>query len=182
MARNQKALTGKALAQSVGVSPSLISKIEHDVVSPSLALLRKISAQLQIPLPDLVDIDPKPESSSSSLEELGKACVVRSDQRRLLHFPDSNLTYQLLTPTLQGMAEFVWVELEPNAGFEQMHRRVGEEYSLVLEGTLHVYIEDEEYVLHKGDCIIFDNSLSHRYKNEGHEKVVWVYVGIPPTL
>jgi uncharacterized cupin superfamily protein len=109
--------------------------------------------------------------------------VVRVNERRLLHLPDPPFTYQLLTPSLQGLAEFVWVELEPGEGGSQsIHHERGEEYSLVLEGTLHVYVEDKVYELHQGDCIVFDARLSHCYKNESQEKAVWVYAAVPPSL
>jgi transcriptional regulator with XRE-family HTH domain len=182
IARIERNLTGKTLAERVGVSPSLISKIENDITTPSFEVLRRISVELQMPMGDLVDNDPITISSSTTPALAGNVFVVRENQRRLLYIPDSDFTYQLLTPTLQGLAEFVWVELKPGGDLGQLHCEEGEEYTLVLQGTLNVYIEDKVYVLHQGDTIIFDNRLAHGYKNEGTEKVIFVYVGIPPSL
>lgn len=182
LARIERNLTGKVLANRIGVSPSLISKIENDITQPSFEVLRRISVELQKSLGDLSEEEPLPPAVASTSAITGKVFVVRENQRRKLYIPDSNFTYQLLTPTLQGMAEFVWVELQPGGDLGQMHREEGEEYTLILQGTLHVFIEGNTYILNKGDCIIFDNRLSHGYKNQGQDKVIFVYVGIPPSL
>jgi mannose-6-phosphate isomerase-like protein (cupin superfamily) len=97
------------------------------------------------------------------------------------------MTYQILTPDLQGKAEFVWLETEPGeGGVEFFSHERGEECILILEGVLHVFIqvenEDRIFVLNKGDCLTFDARLPHRYANEGAEKAVWVYIAVPPAL
>jgi quercetin dioxygenase-like cupin family protein len=38
---------------------------------------------------------------------------------------------------------------------------------LVLDGTLRVWLEDEEYVLEEGDSIAFDSSIPHAIENPG---------------
>jgi transcriptional regulator with XRE-family HTH domain len=184
LARIRQDLTVTALAERVGVSPSMISKIEHDVTNPSLDLLRKISMELHIAVGDLVAPDvegaaPAPANGRRS----GYVGVVRADERKLLRLASSGILYQVLTPDLQGAAEFVWVELEPgDQGHESIRHQEGEEIVLVLEGTLHVSLAEETVVLQAGDCLTFDATLQHCYANESDEKVTWVYIAVPPTL
>jgi uncharacterized cupin superfamily protein len=93
------------------------------------------------------------------------------------------MTYQILTPDRQGDMEFVLLEVEPGeGGLEFFAHEKGEESIFVMEGVLHVYIEDNVFVLHKGDCLTFDARLPHRYANEGTEKAVWTYIAVPPAL
>jgi DNA-binding XRE family transcriptional regulator/quercetin dioxygenase-like cupin family protein len=184
LARVRKDLTVTALAEQVGVSPSMISKIEHDVTNPSLDLLRKIAMELHIAVGDLVAPDEASADPSSADGRCpGYVGLVRADERKLLRLPGSGILYQVLTPDLQGAAEFVWVELEPgDQGHQPIQHQQGEEVVLVLEGTLHVYLEEDVYVLNAEDCITFDATLRHYYANESDRKVTWVYIAVPPTL
>ena len=181
--RIQKGLSAKALAERVGVSPSLISKVEHDVTSSSHDTLRAIAVELHVSLSDLVG----PELGHAALlgkdQRAGRVAVVRSNERKLLRLPRSGMTYQVLTPDLQGAFEFVCLEIEPGEGGTQLFAHdSGEECILVLEGVLHVHFESRLIVLNQGDCLTFDAKLSHRYANEGDEKTVWVYIAAPPTM
>jgi len=181
--RIHRGLTAKALAEKVGVSPSMISKIEHDTVNPSHDTLRRIAIELHVSLSDLVDPERDYGAPETTGRHDGRVSVVRQDQRKLLWLPRSGMTYQILSPDLQGAAELVWLESEPGEGGSEFfaHER-GEECFLVLEGVLHVYIEDKVVILDKGDCLTFDARLPHRYANEGTEKVVAIYIAVPPAL
>ncbi len=161
----------------------MMSKIEHDVTRPSHDVLRKIAAALHVSLSDLVDPKPERVPAVEYGQIDGRISLVKPHERKLLHLPSSGMTYQILTPDLQGAAEFVWLEIEPGeGGVELFAHEKGEECILVLEGILHVYVEDEIFVLNKGDCLTFDARLRHRYANKGIEKVVWVYIAVPPAL
>lgn len=176
-------LSAKALAERVGVSPSLISKIENDVTRSSHDTLRAIAVQLHVSLSDLVDPQSDRATLSRGLERAGRVSVVRANERKFLRLPRSGMTYQILTPDLQGQAEFVWVETEPGEGGVRFFAHdSGEECILLLKGVLHVYIESGVTILGEGDCLTFDARLPHRYANEGTETAVWVYIAVPPTL
>jgi transcriptional regulator with XRE-family HTH domain len=179
----EQGLTARMLAERVGVSPSLISKIEHDVTRSSHDTLRAIAVELHVSLGDLIDTEFDRATLKRGAQRPGRISVVRSNERKLLHLDRSGMTYQILTPDLQGAAEFVWLETEPGeGGIRFLAHDSGEECILVLEGVLHVYIEDSVTILNKGDCLTFDARLPHRYANEGDEKAVWVYIAVPPTL
>jgi transcriptional regulator with XRE-family HTH domain len=187
--RVQRGMTAKSLAEATEVSPSMISKIENDVANPSYDLLRSIAAALNTSLSSLVEPQPgqlvpeeQPAPEKSGHRD-GQIVVVRPQERKVLHLPSSGLTYQILTPDLQGDMEMGWVEMEPGMiGKASFAHQTGEECILVLEGSLNVYIEEELFALQRGDCLTFDCRLSHRYANEGAEKTVWVYVAVPPVL
>jgi hypothetical protein len=161
----------------------MISKIEHDVAMPSHDVLRKIAVELHVSLSDLVDPGPDRFAPVESRRRDGMISLVRPHERKLLHLPGSGMTYQILTPDLRGAADLVWQEMDPGEGGTGHYAHTsGEEYILLLEGILHVFIGDQTFVLHKGDCLTFDARLPHRYANEGEEKAVWVYIAVPAAL
>ena len=50
--REQNGISGKALAEKIGLVPSQINKIEHGVTKPSIDSLERICAALNISLSD----------------------------------------------------------------------------------------------------------------------------------
>jgi transcriptional regulator with XRE-family HTH domain len=179
--RIQRGMTAKELAEKVGVSPSMISKIEHGVVNPSHDTFRNIALELHVSMQDLIDPQRNPVKTAG-LE--GRISVVRKDERKILQHPQTGSTYQILTPDLQGAAEFVWVESDGESDEieRELHGHGGEESMLILQGVLHIHFEDRVVVLNEGDCITFDGRLPHRYVQPGPGKVVSLFVTVPPSL
>ena len=181
--RIKNRLSAKALAERINVSPSLISKIETGAMNPSVDVLRKIVAQLGLTMVDLMDSEPAKNASVPGRRARGQVSVVRANERKLLHMPLRGITFQMLTPNVQGPVEFLWVEMEPGEGRNESYAHLkGMECVLVLEGVLTLEVENELYTLNRGDCVTFDATQLHRYRNEGTEKAVWLGVAIPPTL
>jgi transcriptional regulator with XRE-family HTH domain len=181
--RLKKQISAKALAEKINVSPSLISKIESGATNPSMDVLRKIVMQLNVTMAELMESEPAQEVSPVGRRERGHVSVVRVHERKLLRLPQRGITYQMLTPDTQGLAEFMWVELEPGeGGTELFAHKKGEESVLVLRGALCVYVGSNIYTLNEGDCVTFDATQPHMYRNEGAEKATWLYLAVPPTL
>jgi transcriptional regulator with XRE-family HTH domain len=174
-------MPARVLAERVGVSPSTISKIENDLLSPSLDLLRKIVAELDVSYRELlVEPDEAPSSSAGGGEPM---TLVKADERKTLHIPARGPVFEMLTPNVQGPYEFVWIEQEPGEGGDELFsHETGVESVLVLEGVLQVTVAESVTVLEAGDCLTFDATLPHQYQAQGQEKAVWVYVAAPPSL
>jgi len=171
--RMKHRMSAKALAEKINVSPSLISKIEKGTTNPSIEVLRKIVAQLNVRMADLMESETPQTAGAQARRERGHASVVRAHERKLLRLPQRGITYQMLTPDAQGSTEFLWVEMEPGEGGEAFYAHLrGEECALVLQGVLSVYVGNDRYTLNAGDCVTFDATQLHRYRNEGAEKAV----------
>jgi transcriptional regulator with XRE-family HTH domain len=169
--RTLRGLTSSGLAQAAGVSRGLISQIELDRANPSIDTLRKIAAALDSPIAAFFD-----EKSPTGM-------VVRRDERKTLRVPRSGLTYELLTPDLNRQIEFILIELEPGeGGSRNRFGHPGEEAALILEGEVHVWIGEEEYVLEAGDSISFNSGVPHRVANLGKKKAVLVSAITPPSF
>ncbi|MDQ1276724.1 MAG: hypothetical protein QG610_2302, partial [Euryarchaeota archaeon] len=63
-------------------------------------------------------------------------------------------------------AEFfiVTVEPKPEGAKPDTNAHPGQEFNYVLEGSLKVYIHNNEIVLNEGDSIYFDSNYQHAMK------------------
>jgi transcriptional regulator with XRE-family HTH domain len=185
--RHQQGLTSRQLAKRAGVSASMISQLENGHIDASVVTLRRIAASLDVPIADFFldrNDDETTEETRQAEEPESLARIVRADQRKRLQIPQSNFTFELLSPDLQGSIEFVWFELEPGQPQEESmaHRVGGEEYVLVLQGTMHLVICDQVFVLTEGDSCVFDPGLPHRTENRGSEKLIQISAITPPSF
>lgn len=178
--RTERGMRGKELAATAGVSPSLISQIENNVTTPSIDVLRRIAAALQVSIGDF--FNEEGESVPNNRTSANRPLVVRVNARKKLILPKSNWIYELLTPDLQGRLELLWLEIGPGAGQEEFSIHEGEEANVVIKGRVHIWVEDEEYVLEEGDAITFESSRPHRTVNLGSETAIVVSAITPPSF
>src|ERR1700759_258486 len=66
--RQEAGMSLRALAREVGVSPSLISQIEHGKATPSVATLYAIVSELEISLDELFFDNPRGAAANSAPE------------------------------------------------------------------------------------------------------------------
>jgi len=178
--RAGRRLTAATLARRCGVSRSLVSQIETGRISPSLDVVRRLAAALDVPIAALFGPRDGPPGDAAPG---ARPAVVRRDERKGLRLPRSRITYELLSPNLRGRLQVQWVELAPGEqapeeGF--VHR--GEECYVVLEGRVRFRVAGEEYVLNAGDALTFDSSLPHGASNDGPGTAVALAAMTPPSF
>ena len=181
--RNERDMKGKELATAAGVSPSLISQIEHGTTTPSIDVLRRIASALQVHVGEFFSDRNDTLFQTARPSEVERSLVVRANARKKLMLPTSNLVYELLTPDLQGSLELLWIEIGPGLPFPSkpsVHQ--GEEADIVIEGRVHIWVDDEEYVLEEGDSITFESSRSHRTANLDGEPAIVICAITPPSF
>jgi len=179
--RIERDIRGKELAAAAGVSASLISQIENNVTTPSIDVLRRIAAALQVPIGDFFNEGDK--GASNGRTSANRPLVVRANARKKLILPKSNWAYELLTPDLQGSLELLWIEIGPGRSVpEEPSIHEGEEANVVLKGRVHIWVENEEYVLEEGDAITFDSSRPHRTANLDGETATIISAITPPSF
>jgi transcriptional regulator with XRE-family HTH domain len=171
--RKERKLTLEGLGKRAGVSIGLLSQIERGHGNPSFNTLADLAHALEVPIGRLLH--------NSDLQ----SPVVRAGERRTLdlHEPDSQAVHQLLTPSLRGPLEALWVEVPPGHDTsETPYVHEGVEFGLVLQGTHEVTVDGQVHVLEAGDSITFQSTLPHSYRNIGDERVIAVWVVTPPTF
>jgi transcriptional regulator with XRE-family HTH domain len=168
--------TVKELASAAGVSSGLISEIENGQGNPSFRSLYRISQALGLRVGDL--LSPQSEQQHTAAE------VVRRDQRKLLRLGENGLTWQLLTPNLQGRLEVLRTSIPPGFTNEEApFQHEGEECVLLLTGTqLHVTVAGELFTLEEGDAITYDSRHVHWWSNPTETAASVVGVVTPPSF
>lgn len=159
----------KELSEKTGLSSGFISQIEHGLSEPSITSLRNIAEVLGVPvfyfLLDDNDVNP----------------VVKKDQRRILKFAKSNLTFELLSPDLNHQMEMHIAKIKPGKStFEENEFHYGEEIIHIISGNMWILVGSEEYLLEEGDTIQFDSSKPHKMMNSGQAELKYLSVTTPP--
>lgn len=172
--RKQAGLTLDDLSKRSGVSTGLLSQIERGKGNPSFATLVQIAHGLDIPIGRLFHLT----------EQISP--VVRRDERRSLDFHGvhgpKDARYELLTPTINGALEVLWVETRPGHDTSATpFRHNGEEFGIVLSGVKDVYLDGVRHRLEAGDSITYSSSVPHWYANPGAEPSTSIWVITPPS-
>jgi len=91
----------------------------------------------------------------------------------------SQYKYQALTEKFIGkkIEPFI-VTAEPKKDEPTLHSHSGQEFNYILEGSLKIYIHNNEVILNEGDSIYFDSSYPHAMKalNEKPAKFLAVII------
>lgn len=168
-------LTLSAAAKAAGCSESMVSKIETDRVNPSLTMLRRLAAALDInvaklfadaPVEGVVSRDgERPRIDTDALRWGDKVSL-----ERLIPYHDGTL--------LQANIHII----EPGGASDGLITHVGEEMGYLLEGLLELSVDGRDHLIQLGDSFHFNSELPHGYRNPGTvvAKVLWV--NTPPTF
>jgi transcriptional regulator with XRE-family HTH domain len=179
--RRLRGLTTRELARRVSVSPSMISQVETGSTNASVGTLRRIAMALGVPLAEFL-MDAATVTAKPPRGRAPRGGVVRQNRRKRLQLPESHVVYELLTPDLRWDIEFIWIALEPDHPPTESMAHPGQECVLVIQGTLHLIVGAEEFVLETGDSIAFDSGLPHRIENRGDVTMVQISAITPPSF
>lgn len=169
--RVELGISQKGLADMTDLSPGFLSQVERNLAEPSITSLRKISKALNVAIFYFLMND----------EE--KKIVVKKDERQVLKFPDSHMSWKLLSPDLNRQMEMLMGELEPGAmTCEDPLPHPGEEVTHVLKGQMWIKIGEDEYILEEGDTIYYIGNLPHQIKNTGEDMLVFITTITPPLF
>lgn len=150
-------LTLEEASRLTGLARSTLSKIENEQISPSFQAVQKLTAGLGIDIPQLfVPLSPGHLANS-------RRDVTRAGEGQ--PHPTTTYEHELLAPHLscKKMVPFKCrVRARSFADFEDWVRHAGEEFLLVMEGSIDVYTEFYEPVrLNEGDSMYYDAAMGH---------------------
>lgn len=168
--RMAKGLSLRALATTVGVSPTLLSQVERGVTEPSLSTLRRLADVYTVSLADLFS----PEKSLSTT-------VSRPGERPVLLSPRGTVHFERVTPS-NGTLEVLRAILEPgDETSPEPWRHSSIECAYVVAGALTADIGGAAQTLHAGEAVTFDSEIPHRYLNETDDAVEFIIATSPPA-
>jgi transcriptional regulator with XRE-family HTH domain len=167
--RISKGMNLTTFARKINKTTSYLSQIERGLASPSIMALREISKTLNVPIFYFLVDDGKQRS------------LVKKKERKVLQFPKSHLTFELLSPDLSKQIEMIRIRLQPGAStctVPMPHQ--GEECTFVLEGKMEIQIGEEFFILEKGDTIYYIASIPHKITSVGEDDLI-VISAITPS-
>ena len=170
--RKERGLTLAQVAKQSGLTRGLLSKVENFRVTPSLPSLSKVAEALGTTVSDLV----------AGLDERPQIVIVRADERQVVERdrPDSQIVYHALAHKRSGKSmEPFLLEVPPGVARRPPMAHEGEEFLMVLEGTVDYEYGNEQFVLEAGDCVYEDGTVEHTLNNPGAipARVLVVYAG-----
>ena len=163
----------RELARRAGITNAMISMIEQNRVSPSIASLKKLLAGFPISLSEFFSAGSLvPERifySASEFLAIGSGVGISLRQIGVRR-PDRRL---------QVLHEVY----EPGGDTgDAMLGHDGEEAGVVVRGRIEVTVGGRTQVLGPGDGYYFQSRLPHRFRNLGRESCEIVSVCTPPTF
>lgn len=167
--RQALGLSLDALAQSSGVSATMLSEVERAVKNPTVKLAYQIARALGCTLTDLLEEAP-----------IRPVSVVRAGERRRLIDPDSGVVRYGLAPELLGNhLEIAWYSIPPgqSSGELDANRPGVVELVTVLSGRLTFRRGGETHHLTAGDTITYGPQTTTEYCNDGDESCEILLLG-----
>jgi transcriptional regulator with XRE-family HTH domain len=193
VARGARGLSLRALADRLGVSPSLISQVERGLAKPSVNTLYAMARELEVSLDELLFVDARTSAGTHGAASAATPSAVgvpanpvqRAGDRRSIRLA-SGVVWERLTAESIPNVDFLYVTYEVGGASSPEHefqRHGGQEWGYVLSGRLGVAVGFDEYVLGPGDAIALDSSQPHRLWNAGDEPVtgIWFVLGRRPV-
>jgi transcriptional regulator with XRE-family HTH domain len=161
-----RGLSLRKLAKLVEVSPSFISQVEQDKASPSIESLQKIGKILEV-------------SSSFLLQEIESVEPVVIRQKSGKPKMISGVNLKPLAPSAKkNLLEPYLMVLQPGSTSQLIEdqKNNGEEFILLLSGSMELTLAGKKYLLKEGDNIYFNSTVSHQFKNGSGApaKALWV--------
>ncbi len=168
-------MTIQELAVSSNVSSNMISRIERGLTTPSVEIIVRLANSFGMSINYFVEEAEKGSTIVHTKKGQGEPIFFFEDKHQII-----SLTQGLRDPNFTVF--FDTIELNCSSGDGGMVHS-GEEFALVMEGTLEFIVDDERFVLEEGDSIVFKASLPHRWRNlhQGKTNVLWV-VSPAPSL
>jgi transcriptional regulator with XRE-family HTH domain len=169
--RLRKSMGLLELSKHTGLSAALLSKLERDVMHPTLPTLLRIAMVFSVDLDYFFVPEPKPVLA-----------IVRKSER--MRFPDSpdekktcyhfeSLDFPVPQRTLDSyLAEFEPIEMTDN----RFHQHPGIELLYVVSGKLELHTQGAKHELSEGDAVYFDSTVPHSYRRVGAKRTTALVV------
>lgn len=168
--RQGKGVSARDLAERAGVTAAYLSRLENDKVSPTVASLTRVMQALGEPVAALFD---EPAASVGP--------VVRASQRQVVR--THGVADYRITPASADRLEVLETVVGPGqgSGSNPYSHPGDQECALILQGSLHIWLAGNEYLLEAGDAITFACRSPHRWANTTNATTRALWIITPAT-
>ena len=157
-------ITPEEVAETIGIDVEKYYKIENGEVDITISNLMKIAHKYGISAEELMFAE-APRMKSYSVVRKGQGMSVERTKA---------YKYQSLVSGFVGhKADVFIVTVEPKPGARTIYKNThaGQEFNLVLEGKMELYIGGKTIILEEGDSIYFDSTKPHGMLAVGNKPV-----------
>jgi transcriptional regulator with XRE-family HTH domain len=165
------------LGKQTGLSASMLSQLENGKLIPTLPTLARIAMVFDVGL-EYFFADKRPRQTFS---------IVRKDER--MQSPDRadspapGYLFEVLVGAPEKSLSAYLAEFPKHAERNaREHVHAGSEFLHILEGTLGIHYQTEEYTLQAGDSVYFDGSEPHSYYGRSDTPARALIITTPPRL
>ncbi len=171
--RHDKGVSQRELARRSGVTNGMISLIEQNKTSPSVALLKKVLSGFPMSLAEFF----------SGVEE-AESTPVFFAAHQLKVMDNGAIRFRQLGDQLRGRSMQIMNESYPPGADtgETMLSHESEEGGFVIRGQIEVTVGHQCTLLGPGDGYYFDSRLPHRFRNIGSETCELISACSPPSF
>lgn len=165
-AREASRLSLGEVAERSGVTKSFLSRVERDITSPSIASLIGICDALGLSVADLF------QTPRTTL-------VRRAERPRIADLPKAaDVVDTLITPVDERHVTVLESTASANgSGGPVLYTLPSQcEVCFVLQGEIEVQVEDQTFVLARGDALTFGAAVPHTWRatTAGGARVLWI--------
>lgn len=170
--RLEKKMTLKQVAEKTDLSISFISQVERSKSSITLESLKKISEALGISPSYFFPTEKK------SAKSLIRRNVSNGEEYMYSSFVYADLSGDLPNPFFEP----ILVTLHPGDQKGNPFSHKGQEFVYVLEGSLTILFDEQEFELLPGDSIHMESSVPHNWFNRTNHPVKFLCISSPPMF
>ena len=177
--REGQGISREELAQRSGLAIEQVERIENNIDLPSLAPLIKIARVLGVRLGTFLD----------DQDETGPAICRKSEASNSISFSNNaiqsrkHMEYHSLSKSKadRHMEPFI-IDVAPTDDTDfVLSSHEGEEFIMVLEGTMEISYGKNSYLLEEGDTIYYDSIVPHHvhgYKGQAAKILAVIYTPV----
>jgi transcriptional regulator with XRE-family HTH domain len=177
--RTSKGLSQRQLAEASGMANSMISIVEQNRTSPSIASLKKILDGMSVSMSEFF-------SAESTNEE--PFFFRKADLKEIAPFADEGeawpkITFQQVGDASRHQIQMLYERYSPGADTgEELYAHEAEEAGIIVSGHIEVTVGDQVQVLGAGDAYLFDSRQPHRFRNIGNTECIVISACTPPSF
>ncbi len=171
-ARSARGYSQRDLALRAGVTNGMISMIEQNKHSPSVATLNRLTDALGLSFAEFFSLD------------IAQAPQVFYGSNDLLPLTEGRVAFRVVAGERRDKAVQILHEIyQPggDTGAEMLTHR-GEEGGIVLEGEIELTVGDQRRILKPGDAYYFESTVPHRFRNTTKKRTVLISACTPPFM
>ena len=160
-------LTVEEMAEDVGAAPEEYKLYEEEGTNVPISVLYRISHKFGVDMNEIL-------TGRASRLNTYEICR-RGKGRTISRF--EGYAYEDLASMFAGkIMEPLLVTLEPSGAQAAMVTHRGQEFNLVLEGSIVLTYDGVEHILNEGDAIYFDPTHPHGQRASGKQKARFLTV------